>query len=62
VKLRYVMGLPPPSLLTFRGKFQTPETCRLFIGIYEMDFAGLMSEICIDELPFKLSLEAITPT
>jgi len=27
-----------------------------------MDFAGLMSEICIDELPFKLSLEAITPT
>lgn len=35
---------------------------KVLADCYEKDFAGLISEICIDELPFKLTSGTVAPT
>lgn len=50
----------PPFNKEFKDSF--PSTNLKVLGdCYDKDFAGVISEICIDELPFKLSSDTVAP-
>jgi len=50
----------PPFNKEFKDSFPSTNL-KVLADCYEKDFAGLISEICIDELPFKLSSGVIAP-
>jgi hypothetical protein len=50
----------PPFNKEFKDSFPSTNL-KVLADCYEKDFAGLISEICIDELPFKLSSDAVPP-
>lgn len=50
----------PPFNKEFKDSFPSTNL-KVLADCYEKDFAGLISEICIDELPFKLTSEAVAP-
>ena len=50
----------PPFNKEFKDSFPSTNL-KVLADCYEKDFAGLISEICIDELPFKLTSDAVPP-
>ncbi|MBU2588879.1 MAG: hypothetical protein KJ872_12295 [Alphaproteobacteria bacterium] len=50
----------PPFNKEFKDSFPSTNL-KVLTDCHEKDFAGLISEICIDELPFKLTSEAVEP-
>ncbi|MGK2908725.1 MAG: hypothetical protein ACSLE1_02835 [Sphingobium sp.] len=50
----------PPFNKEFKDSFPSTNL-KVLADCYEKDFAGLISGICIDELPFKLTSEAVAP-
>lgn len=50
----------PPYNKEFRDSFPSTNL-RVLADCYDKDFAGIISEICIDELPFKLASGVIPP-
>ena len=34
---------------------------KVLANCYDKDFAGLLAEVCIDELPFKMFTQAVPP-
>ena len=50
----------PPFNKEFKDSFPSTNL-KVLADCYEKDFAALISEICIDELPFKLTSDAVAP-
>lgn len=48
----------PPFNKEFKGSFPSTNL-KVLADCYQKDFAGLICEICIDELPFKLASDAV---
>lgn len=56
----FIRYFQPPFNKEFKDSFPSTNL-KVLADCYEKDFAGLIFEICIDELPFKLNSDAVPP-
>jgi len=51
----------PPFNKEFKESFPSTNL-KVLADCYDKDFSTLISEICIDELPFKMTSDAVPPS
>jgi len=57
---RWIRHFQPPSNEELKESFPLPNL-KVLADCYDKDFSAFVSEICIDELPFRMISDAVPP-